>query len=81
VLRVDSSIFSPNALKQFITDQCTSYGTVKNVTVLWNYGNSDRIAAALVDMASCDETTAVSREFGNAMFGNSAMIMIEQAPN
>ena len=76
MLRVDLGRLSEKELESAIASQCSSFGTVKQVSLHLCRNSPLARPFALVSMATPEETARVASAFGRRALGNSAIIFL-----
>ena len=77
MLYADAADWNEPALRRIITDHCSPFGAVANITMLWGYGRDNQVGA-LVEMAEPDQTLMLRNAVGSSMFGCAALILVEK---
>lgn len=79
VLSVDLARLSEKELESVVASQCSSYGTVKKVSLHLCRGSPLARPFAMVSMVTAEETERVASAFGRRALGSSAIVFLRQA--
>jgi len=78
MLSVDLSRLSEKELESVVASQCSSFGTVRKVSLHLCRNTPLARPFALVSMDTPDETERVASAFGQRPLGNSTIIFLRQ---
>ena len=78
VLNVDLARLSEKELESVVASRCSSYGTVKSVSLHLCRGSPLARPFAMVSMETADETERVASAFGRPAIGSSAIVFLRQ---
>jgi len=79
VLSVDLARLSEKELESVVASRCSSYGTVKKVSLHLCRGSPLARPFAMVSMATADETERVASAFGRRALGSLAIVVLRQS--
>ena len=79
VLSVDLARLSEKEVEKAVISRCSSYGTVKNVSLHLCRGSPLARPFAMVSMETPDETERVASAFGQRAIGSSTIVFLRQA--